>query len=951
LAADVIPSAGHTLGHYRLQSRIGRGGMGQVFRARDSRLQRDVAIKILHNAGTGDERVRQRVLREARAAAAVSHPGIVTVYSVEEIDDVLFIVMELVDGATLSNRMAEGPLSASATCDLGAQVADALAVAHAAGIVHHDITPRNILLTAGSRAKLVDFGLARASTPRHDTLDVTTAGRHVAGTPHYMSPEQTRGDPLTHHADLFSLGSVLYHAATGQRPFEGPTLHAVMHAIATQEPARPSTIRPDLPEAFDAIIARLLAKPIEARFVDASQVADLLRRLQASLAPDASVSGPGAPQRVPDYRSFVGRESELNRLSAALVRTSAGSGSLVIITGGAGMGKTTLVEEFLNLPETLLTYALICRGQAVEHRGSGEAYLPILDALTPVVMHPGSGLHDSIRVHAPAWLGQFPAAFPDTKAAQTAPTQERLARELGDALSAAAATRPIVLVIEDLHWADPSTVDLLRTLAHRTRRAGLLIVATCRAEEAASSASRLDEAIVDLEARRVCDIIELNGFDESEVRDYLQGRFGLEDDASQLAPLLARATEGQPLFLAGLVQLFIERGNLLEVDGAWRLTTPAAQLQLDVPRTVQAVIKKKLSDLGEDDQQLLLQASVEGHEFSTAVLAGLVASDAMELEERLDRMGRAGRLVAPIGPKRYPNGSWGARFRFAHAMYQNVVYGELGGSRRANLHRQVADRLVALHAGETIQIAAQLARHFKEGRDVLRAFEHYVQAGDNAMTVSAGLEADAHYSQAVALATGEGSDVDASWLARAYSRRAIARSFVGKYDAAVGDFDRGLACASKIGDADMAFDARLARAYALELAGRPDEAARAAAELELSIEHLPAGSKRLRQLNLDLQLHTGRGDLDQATADADKAIALARSLDDRPRLLQSLTTRAQLDFYSAEYESALPALREVCGDVSGTQRFSDPRPLNVRFHGSWLALQRARRARGCRSLR
>ncbi len=210
--------------------------MGQVYRARDSRLQRDVAIKILHDARTDDERARRRLLREARAAAALSHPGIVTIYSVEEVNDVLFIVMELVEGVTLFDRIAPGALSVSVTCDIGAQVAEALAVAHAAGVVHHDITPRNILLTAGNRVKLVDFGLARVLAPHHDTLDVTTSRRHVAGTAHYMSPEQTRGDPLTHRADLFSLGSVLYHAATGQRPFEGPTLHAVMHAIATHEP-------------------------------------------------------------------------------------------------------------------------------------------------------------------------------------------------------------------------------------------------------------------------------------------------------------------------------------------------------------------------------------------------------------------------------------------------------------------------------------------------------------------------------------------------------------------------------------------------------------------------------------------------------------------------------------------------------------------------------------------
>jgi tetratricopeptide (TPR) repeat protein len=910
--------------------------MGQVFRARDTRLQRNVAIKILHNAGTGDARGRQRLLREARAAAALSHHGIVTIYAVEEVDEILFIVMELVEGVTLFDRIAPGPLSAAATCDIGAQVAEALAAAHAAGIVHHDITPRNILLTAGNRAKLVDFGLARILAPRHDTLDVTNSGRHVAGTAHYMSPEQTRGDPLTNRADLFSLGSVLYHAATGQRPFEGPTLHAVMHAIATHEPARPSAIRRDLPESFDAVIGRLLAKPLEARFVDASQVADLLRRLHAGLAPGQGVSEPPDERRATDHGSFVGRAKELDRLSAAMTRTAGGTGSVVVITGEAGMGKTTLVDEFLNHPDTLSSYALICRGQAVEHRGPGEAYLPIVDALAPVVVHPGSGLHDSLRAHAPAWCAQFPGAFPDAEVASHPPTQDRLARELGDALCVAATNRSIVLVIEDLHWADPSTIDLLRRLAHRTRRARLLIVATCRAEEAAATGSGLDEALLDLEARRVCDIIELTGLDEPQISHYLESRFGLEEISPPLASLLARATDGQPLFLVSLVQLFIERGDLRQVGGKWELATPLEHLHLGVPRTVQAVIKRKLSALHDDDQELLRWASVEGLEFSTAVLSKFVASDTLDLEDRLDQLSRASALILPIGPKRYPNGSWGARFRFAHAMYQHVVYGALGGTRRSNLHRQVADCLVALHGGETTAIAALLARHFKEGRDVERAFEHYMQAGDNAMTVSAGIEADAHYSDAVTLAMGEDSGVDSKRLVRAYAQRSIARSFIGKHDAAVSDLDCGVAGALTAGDADLVFNVRLARAYALALAGRSGEAAAAAKELKESINALPDGSKRLRQLTLDLQLHTGRGELDQAAVIADHAIALAHALGDRPKLLQVLSARAQLDFYASAYGSALPALKEVCGGATNANRASDPRPLDVLFHGRFF---------------
>jgi tetratricopeptide (TPR) repeat protein len=198
-----------------------------------------------------------------------------------------------------------------------------------------------------------------------------------------------------------------------------------------------------------------------------------------------------------------------------------------------------------------------------------------------------------------------------------------------------------------------------------------------------------------------------------------------------------------------------------------------------------------------------------------------------------------------------------------------------------------------------------------------------MQAGDNAMTVSAGLEAEAHYSQAVALATGEGSELEVRRRAKAYARRAGAHVFLGKPDAAVGDLRHQLSCASEIGDADIAFDARHSLVYLLALAERPDESAQAMAELERSFEQSPDMSKRLRLLNLGSQLLKGRGELDQAAVVADHALASARSVDDRGRLMVSLSIRAQLDFYRAEYESALPALREVCEDVTPAEHRSE----------------------------
>ena len=922
---------GQTLAHYRLLDLLGGGGMGQVFRAEDMRLQRHVAIKFLHQDTSED--TSRRLLREARAAAALSHPSIVTIYSVEEAENHCFIVMELVEGATLADRLASGPVDLTELCNIGAQLGDALAAAHTAGIVHHDITPRNILLAADGRAKLGDFGLSQRVGPRNVSSDSTRTNLTGAGTLYYMSPEQARGESAAARSDMFSFGAVLYHAATGRRPFEGANAFAVLDAIVTIDPPPPSAVRAGLPPTFDALLGRLMAKRVEDRSIGAGEAADTLRRIAASL----SVSGPsaldsrrGTPR---DNLPFVGRTRELAQLSAAFSRASAGTGTTIVITGDAGMGKTALLDAFLHTRETRAANAIVCRGQSIEHSGAGEAYFPVLDALTPVVAYPGYGLHESVRTHAPSWHSQFRGVYANQEVASTSPTPARLARELGDALSAAARSRPLVLILEDVHWADPSTIELLRHLAHRATRIALLLIATCRGEEAAAAGSSINQAIAELEARGICDTIELSRLDEATLREYLDRRFGDSEVLAQLASLLFKSTEGHPLFAVSLVQLFIQRGDLQHTGQAWQLTTPIDRLRVVIPRTVEAVIRRKLAALEDADRRLLQHASIEGQEFSTAVLSALTGDDPAALEERLEALAKGPRLVAVVGPERYVDATWGARYQFAHAVYHNLVYQDLPPSRRADLHRQVGDRLLTLHAGRTTAIAAQLARHFKEGRNWERAFEYDVEAGDNSMMLSATLEAEGHYSQAIGLAGADGTDIDPRRVAIAYYKRALTRVSLGNYSLALLDYHEALAGASKVSDQDLMFEIRLAIAYLHGFDERIDDAIKAAGDLEKDVEPPPGGLKRLSYLILDLQLKTSCGDLGQAALAGDTAIALARSLSNNWRLQSSLCVRARIHYYQAEYESALTQLREVCSSPGAGTRLPDPRPRHVHFSG------------------
>jgi len=258
--------------------------MGRVFRAFDTRLHRQVALKILHGDDWTVPAQRRRLLQEARAASALNHPNIVVVYDIVSEPSLDFLVMEYIPGKTLKELMSDGPLPCERVCEIGAQIASALSAAHAAGITHRDIKPANVMVTDDQRIKVLDFGIARVVLPDSTEMTQLTAVGSVVGTIAYMSPEQTRGEQLDGRSDVFSLGSLLYHTATGRLPFTGADSLAVMTSIANSNPPHPSSVRAGLSATFDACVMRCLAKLPEQR-AGAAEVAEQLRGTASTSQP------------------------------------------------------------------------------------------------------------------------------------------------------------------------------------------------------------------------------------------------------------------------------------------------------------------------------------------------------------------------------------------------------------------------------------------------------------------------------------------------------------------------------------------------------------------------------------------------------------------------------------------------------------------------------------------
>jgi DNA-binding winged helix-turn-helix (wHTH) protein/tetratricopeptide (TPR) repeat protein len=498
----------------------------------------------------------------------------------------------------------------------------------------------------------------------------------------------------------------------------------------------------------------------------------------------------------------VGREAALQTLEGLMQRVLAGDRQVVFITGEAGIGKTTLVEMAL---QRLSRYgAGVLWGRCTELFGTDEAFLPLIEALEERCRgEDGPLLLAALRAHAPTWLAQMPAFLDDND--RTAfrdeifgATRERMLREFCDLVEVLGADRLWVIVIEDLHWSDLATLDVLSRLARRGRKASVLVMATYRPAELAAGVDPVRTVHEDLQIHHYCSELALDRLTLSNVRQYLAERFDAPELAEMLAERVFQRTLGQPLFLVSVVDDLVARGAICDVDGGWRLAADDALSRGDIPHDLRVMIGRRIDRLGSDEQGLLEIASAVGAEFSAGIVAGAIDRNVLEVERAFDGMARYGDILSAAGASEWPDGTVSGVFAFRHALYQDVLYERLAPALRVETHRRLGERLERGYAGQTADIASALALHFLEGRRFAKAVRYLTQIATVSAARFGNREAVNYLTRALDL-VGQVADANQPMLRiELLQQRGWVRRSDGDFAGALEDLNRMIACAADI---------------------------------------------------------------------------------------------------------------------------------------------------------
>ncbi len=698
-------------GRYQVKKFLGEGGKKKVYLAHDEELDRDVAFALIKTEKL-DQSARTRIKREAQAMGKLGdHPNVVSIFDIGDHAGQPYIVIPFMAGGDVEGLVKKAPdhkLPIDRSIEIAKCVCRGLEFAHAKGIIHRDIKPGNIWLNAEGTAQIGDFGLAVAV----DRSRLTQAGMMV-GTVSYMPPEQAMGGEVTARADLYSLGAMLYEMVTGRPPFVGDDSVAIIGQHVNTPPVSPFWHRADLPPALETLIMQLLEKDPERRPASATVVLQALESVATGNVGKEQPRESSAPVENPLYRRvFVGREQELKTLQSAFDGAASGQGALWMVLGEPGIGKTALCEQ-------LSTYVALRGGKTLvghcyEEGSLSLPYLAFVEAMRSYVLDRGaedlknelgSGASDLARI-----VSDIREKLHVEPRAAENPEEDRyrLMQGVSSFLTHAAAVKPLLIILEDLHDADRGSLEMLTYVSRNLGGARLLVVGTYRDVEV-DRTHPLSAALAELRRGSSFGRVVLRGLNADEVSRMLKSI--IHDDVPWgLAQAIHKQTEGNPLFVKVVVRYLTEQKLLIRAGGKMIATGPTP-VEMSIPEGLRDVIGKRLSSLSEACNRLLSIAAVIGREFRLDVLQKVSGLSEDEVFKSIEEAKR----VAVVEERSAIGGA--VTYRFAHAFFRTILYEETIAPRRIRLHQQVARALEEVYANRLPEHAAELAEHFSYSTD------------------------------------------------------------------------------------------------------------------------------------------------------------------------------------------------------------------------------------------
>ncbi len=665
-----------------IEAAIGAGAFGTVYRARDPMVGRTVALKVIRPAGFAPvtEEFERRFLREVRALGSLVHPNIAALYDVHKLDDGGWALeLEFVDGPSIDALIGRNTrLSPSEATSIARGIASGLRAAHEARVVHGDVKPANVLRTKAGVIKIVDFGLARTMA----TESAMSSSGRLSGTPHYLAPEIVEGGKHTPAGDVWGFGALLYRALSGRLPFDAETLPGLFFRVLNTDVA---PLPDDIPEAMRKLVIACLSKrpedrpPIDDRFFAGLDLRKTSREAPVAVA-----------ERVESRRQdLIGREPELGQLNEALSRAAAGSTEIVALTGAAGIGKTRLTA-------------------ALEHdaRARGMRAIRVIVTATEGLLRP---LHRALVAEDPE-AGKHAGASADTRSPK-APVANLA--DVERRLTALAAERAVLLVIEDFHRASAEDVRMLARLAARMDEGRVLFLVTERAPDldATVGAAPRYEALLGEKGRRI-DLGPLS----REALHRLLAETALGEAAPELADRAVVRSGGNPLFAIHLLSHALEARAEHKRKG---IESKTAATTLEPPPMLRDLMVRRLRGMPENLREVLDAAAVEGATFDAEALARALGHEPIDVLRRLQRISRSPGLVVPL-----EHG-----YRFAHPLLQETVYAEVAPDLRRALHRSYAFDLES--RGDEVD-PEQLGTHWERANEPQRAAPHLLKAAAKA---------------------------------------------------------------------------------------------------------------------------------------------------------------------------------------------------------------------------